>query len=160
MVCTFLLAHFHHIIEQLRFRQSSVGSIFLSAGEAWRDAQEQSRVGYYDALIDTLQKGLETDAYKYWMGTTDYGRWSTENSSRSWVGSHCQRERVVSGCGMYNSGAGWACRCGHSKPPSPAFQFSYTAVFGAYTAFLFIRTGWSSALSWVSRDPQMWVEEG
>lgn len=23
----------------------------------------------------------------------------------------------------------------------PAFQFSYTAVFGAYTAFLFIRTG-------------------
>lgn len=28
--------------------------------------------------------------------------------------------------------------------PSPAFQFSYTAVFGAYTAFLFIRTGWSS----------------
>lgn len=25
--------------------------------------------------------------------------------------------------------------------PSPAFQFSYTAVFGAYTAFLFIRTG-------------------
>ena len=28
--------------------------------------------------------------------------------------------------------------------PSPAFQFSYTVVFGAYTAFLFIRTGWSS----------------
>lgn len=27
--------------------------------------------------------------------------------------------------------------------PFPAFQFSYTAVFGAYTAFLFIRTGWS-----------------
>lgn len=26
----------------------------------------------------------------------------------------------------------------------PAFQFSYTAVFGAYTAFLFIRTGWSA----------------
>nr|XP_054097085.1 CAAX prenyl protease 2 isoform X6 [Callithrix jacchus] len=49
----FGVAHFHHIIEQLRFRQSSVGNIFLSA----------------------------------------------------------------------------------------AFQFSYTAVFGAYTAFLFIRTG-------------------
>ncbi|XP_055271408.1 CAAX prenyl protease 2 isoform X1 [Moschus berezovskii] len=49
----FGVAHFHHIFEQLRFRQSSVGSIFLSA----------------------------------------------------------------------------------------AFQFSYTAVFGAYTAFLFIRTG-------------------
>ncbi|EHB13807.1 CAAX prenyl protease 2 [Heterocephalus glaber] len=49
----FGVAHFHHIIEQLRFSQSSVGSIFLSA----------------------------------------------------------------------------------------AFQFSYTAVFGAYTAFLFIRTG-------------------
>ncbi|XP_076971711.1 CAAX prenyl protease 2 isoform X3 [Tamandua tetradactyla] len=49
----FGVAHFHHVIEQLRFRQSSVGSIFLSA----------------------------------------------------------------------------------------AFQFSYTAVFGAYTAFLFIRTG-------------------
>ncbi|XP_019270669.1 CAAX prenyl protease 2 isoform X1 [Panthera pardus] len=48
----FGVAHFHHIFEQLRFRQSSVGSIFLSA----------------------------------------------------------------------------------------AFQFSYTAVFGAYTAFLFIRT--------------------
>lgn len=27
-------AHFHHIFEQLRFRQSSVGSIFLSAGES------------------------------------------------------------------------------------------------------------------------------
>uniref|UniRef100_A0A4X2JT88 CAAX prenyl protease 2 n=1 Tax=Vombatus ursinus TaxID=29139 RepID=A0A4X2JT88_VOMUR len=49
----FGVAHFHHVIEQLRFRQGSVGSIFLSA----------------------------------------------------------------------------------------AFQFSYTAVFGAYTAFLFIRTG-------------------
>ncbi|XP_025771426.1 CAAX prenyl protease 2 [Puma concolor] len=49
----FGVAHFHHIFEQLRFRQSSVGSIILSA----------------------------------------------------------------------------------------AFQFSYTAVFGAYTAFLFIRTG-------------------
>ncbi|XP_056657257.1 CAAX prenyl protease 2 isoform X8 [Monodelphis domestica] len=49
----FGVAHFHHVIEQLRFRQGSVGSIFLSA----------------------------------------------------------------------------------------AFQFSYTAVFGAYTAFLFVRTG-------------------
>ncbi|XP_074087068.1 CAAX prenyl protease 2 [Macrotis lagotis] len=49
----FGVAHFHHVIEQLRFRQGSVGSIFLAA----------------------------------------------------------------------------------------AFQFSYTAVFGAYTAFLFIRTG-------------------
>ncbi|XP_076971710.1 CAAX prenyl protease 2 isoform X2 [Tamandua tetradactyla] len=28
----FGVAHFHHVIEQLRFRQSSVGSIFLSAG--------------------------------------------------------------------------------------------------------------------------------
>ncbi|XP_011797793.1 CAAX prenyl protease 2 isoform X3 [Macaca fascicularis] len=28
----FGVAHFHHIIEQLRFRQSSVGNIFLSAG--------------------------------------------------------------------------------------------------------------------------------
>ncbi|XP_066202044.1 CAAX prenyl protease 2 isoform X1 [Saccopteryx leptura] len=54
----FGVAHFHHIFEQLRFSQSSVGSIFLSADS-----------------------------------------------------------------------------------PSPAFQFSYTAVFGAYTAFLFIRTG-------------------
>jgi hypothetical protein len=34
VVLTFLPAHFHHIIEQLRFRQSSVGSIFLSAGES------------------------------------------------------------------------------------------------------------------------------
>ncbi|KYO36029.1 CAAX prenyl protease 2 [Alligator mississippiensis] len=49
----FGVAHFHHVIEQLRFRQGSVGSIFLSA----------------------------------------------------------------------------------------AFQFSYTAVFGAYTAFIFLRTG-------------------
>ncbi|KAM4643595.1 CAAX prenyl protease 2 isoform 1-T1 [Amazona ochrocephala] len=49
----FGVAHFHHVIEQLRFRQGSVGSIFMSA----------------------------------------------------------------------------------------AFQFSYTAVFGAYTAFLFLRTG-------------------
>ncbi|XP_013369361.1 PREDICTED: CAAX prenyl protease 2 isoform X2 [Chinchilla lanigera] len=32
----FGVAHFHHIIEQLRFRQSSVGSIFLSAGWACR----------------------------------------------------------------------------------------------------------------------------
>ncbi|XP_030689302.2 CAAX prenyl protease 2 isoform X4 [Orcinus orca] len=29
----FGVAHFHHIFEQLRFRQSSVGSIFLSAGK-------------------------------------------------------------------------------------------------------------------------------
>lgn len=42
---------------------------------------------------------------------------------------------------MCTAGVGWACSCGHSQPPSPAFQFSYTAVFGAYTAFLFIRTG-------------------
>lgn len=35
--------------------------------------------------------------------------------------------------------------------PSPAFQFSYTAVFGAYTAFLFIRTGWSSVSHGCSR---------
>ncbi|XP_072737069.1 CAAX prenyl protease 2 [Ciconia boyciana] len=49
----FGVAHFHHVIEQLRFRQGSVGSIFMSA----------------------------------------------------------------------------------------AFQFSYTAVFGAYTAFIFLRTG-------------------
>lgn len=49
----FGVAHFHHVIEQLRFRQSSVGSIFMAA----------------------------------------------------------------------------------------AFQFSYTAVFGAYTAFIFLRTG-------------------
>lgn len=50
MVFTFLPAHFHHIIEQLRFRQSSVGSIFLSAGEAWRAAQGQSSqgLGCYD----------------------------------------------------------------------------------------------------------------
>lgn len=31
-------AHFHHVIEQLRFRQGSVGAIFLSAGERWRVA--------------------------------------------------------------------------------------------------------------------------
>ncbi|XP_054947464.1 CAAX prenyl protease 2 isoform X3 [Physeter macrocephalus] len=60
----FGVAHFHHIFEQLRFRQSSVGSIFLSA----------------------------------------------------------------------------------------AFQFSYTAVFGAYTAFLFIRTG-----KWPGRG-RSWTE--
>lgn len=48
VVFTFLPAHFHHIIEQLRFRQSSVGSIFLSAGEAWRAVQRQSGVGSYD----------------------------------------------------------------------------------------------------------------
>lgn len=63
----FGVAHFHHIFEQLRFRQNSVGSIILSAGRA--------------------------------------------------------------------------CRCGYAASTSPAFQFSYTAVFGAYTAFLFIRTG-------------------
>lgn len=34
VVFNFLPAHFHHIFEQLRFRQSSVGSIFLSAGES------------------------------------------------------------------------------------------------------------------------------
>lgn len=30
------------------------------------------------------------------------------------------------------------------SPCLQRLQFSYTAVFGAYTAFLFIRTGWSS----------------
>lgn len=34
VLLTFPSAHFHHIFEQLRFRQSSVGSIFLSAGES------------------------------------------------------------------------------------------------------------------------------
>ncbi|XP_057581556.1 CAAX prenyl protease 2 isoform X8 [Hippopotamus amphibius kiboko] len=34
----FGVAHFHHIFEQLRFRQSSVGSIFLSAGHAFCQA--------------------------------------------------------------------------------------------------------------------------
>lgn len=46
--------------------------------------------------------------------------------------------------------------------PSPAFQFSYTAVFGAYTAFLFIRTGWSSVSHgspWGLRGPQERVGE-
>ncbi|XP_033258259.1 CAAX prenyl protease 2 isoform X16 [Orcinus orca] len=39
--------------------------------------------------------------------------------------------------------------------PSPAFQFSYTAVFGAYTAFLFIRTGkWPGrGRSWTEGPP-------
>lgn len=43
--------------------------------------------------------------------------------------------------------------------PSPAFQFSYTAVFGAYTAFLFIRTGWSQSLTGLLglKGPQEWV---
>lgn len=43
--------------------------------------------------------------------------------------------------------------------PSPAFQFSYTAVFGAYTAFLFIRTGWSQSLTGPLglKGPQEWV---
>ncbi|XP_010224360.1 PREDICTED: CAAX prenyl protease 2, partial [Tinamus guttatus] len=53
----FGVAHFHHVIEQLRFRQGSVGSIFMAA----------------------------------------------------------------------------------------AFQFSYTALFGAYTAFIFLRTGEATA---------------
>lgn len=35
VIVIFFPAHFHHIIEQLRFRQSSVGNIFLSAGESW-----------------------------------------------------------------------------------------------------------------------------
>lgn len=46
--------------------------------------------------------------------------------------------------------------------PSPAFQFSYTAVFGAYTAFLFIRTGWSSVsrVPWGSRAHRSGWENG
>ena len=44
MVLAFLPAHFHHIFEQLRFRQSSVGSIFLSAGESWKACLGQSWV--------------------------------------------------------------------------------------------------------------------
>lgn len=96
------------------------------------------------SLTAPLQKGLETQGSTDWMGTTDRWRWGTEDSHRWWPGSHCRGERVVSGYGMCSTGAGWACMCGHSRPPSPAFQFSYTAVFGAYTAFLFIRTGWSS----------------
>lgn len=76
-VLLFSAAHFHHVIEQLRFRQGSVTGIFLSAGE----------------------------------------------------------QKCVS------------CRCGTvflSAEPMIlllVFQFSYTAVFGAYTAFIFIRTG-------------------
>lgn len=57
----FGVAHFHHIIEQLRFRQSSVGSIFVSAGEAWRAAEAVKGWGALMSLIDTLRKGLETE---------------------------------------------------------------------------------------------------
>lgn len=45
MVFFFLPAHFHHIIEQLRFRQSSVGSIFLSAGEPGELARDSLGLG-------------------------------------------------------------------------------------------------------------------
>lgn len=82
MVFTFLPAHFHHIIEQLRFRQSSVGSIFLSAGEAWRAAQGQPRVGVLGYPSQTLLRKGWRQSYKYWMGPTDYGRWGTESSHR------------------------------------------------------------------------------
>lgn len=76
------------------------------------------------------------------MGTTGHERWGTENSHR-WRGSHCQRGK--GGLWLWDV-QGWGrvgIRCSHSQLLSPAFQFSYTAVFGAYTAFLFIRTGWS-----------------
>lgn len=79
---------------------------------------------------------------------TDYGSWGGEESLGAGAGSHCSRGKGGRGCpwlmGVQCRGRkgkqGWSL----SASPSPAFQFSYTAVFGAYTAFLFIRTGWSS----------------
>lgn len=47
------------------------------------------------------------------------------------------------GCGGGSQGC-WGGFWGVCPPLTlspPAFQFSYTAVFGAYTAFLFLRTG-------------------
>lgn len=64
VVFTFLPAHFHHIIEQLRFRQSSVGSIFLSAGEPGELAWHSWGLGVMICLTATLQKELETRGYK------------------------------------------------------------------------------------------------
>ena len=74
------------------------------------------------------------------------GSWGVEDSHRCWG-----RQPLPSGgrggfwltgvqCWDWKSMQVWSLEAS----PSPAFQFSYTAVFGAYTAFLFIRTGWSS----------------
>lgn len=79
-------------------------------------------------------------------GASDHGSWGVEDSHR------CRGRQPPPPGGR---GCLWlmGVQCWDRKgiqvwslaaSPSPAFQFSYTAVFGAYTAFLFIRTGWSS----------------
>ncbi|XP_029414413.1 CAAX prenyl protease 2 isoform X4 [Nannospalax galili] len=54
----FGVAHFHHIIEQLRFRQSSVGSIFLSAGWACRCGHSQPPVSSVPVLLHSCLRCL------------------------------------------------------------------------------------------------------
>jgi hypothetical protein len=73
LVLIFLSAHFHHIFEQLRFRQSSVGSIFLSAGESQRAGLGQSWVGCVRVpLIVTLEEELGTEGSSI-GGAADHG---------------------------------------------------------------------------------------
>lgn len=78
-----LTAHFHHVIELLRFRQGTLSGIFLSAG-VFNDMSS----------FTTAQR------------------------------CHCDSDELF--CSVWST---------------TVFQFSYTAVFGAYTAFIFIRTG-------------------
>lgn len=65
-------------------------------------------------------------------------KWGSEIGGVTGACSHCPHWK---GDGLWLVGVQmWSL----VASPSPAFQFSYTAVFGAYTAFLFIRTGWFS----------------
>ncbi|XP_033612686.1 CAAX prenyl protease 2 isoform X4 [Fukomys damarensis] len=54
----FGVAHFHHIIEQLRFSQSSVGSIFLSAGWVYRCGHSQPPVSSVPVLLHSCLRCL------------------------------------------------------------------------------------------------------
>lgn len=97
------------------------------------------------SLIAVLEEDLGTGGCSTGRAPC-HGSWGVEDSHRSWGrqplpsgGRGCLWLMVVQ-CWGRKSMQVWSLEAS----PSPAFQFSYTAVFGAYTAFLFIRTGWSS----------------
>lgn len=111
-----LPAHFHHVIELLRFRQGTLSGIFLSAGE-------NCCVKWYVVY--------------------------SQLSAFIVIASHSELENSVGEKLMMNC----------VSVVVTVFQFSYTAVFGAYTAFIFIRTGdpLFTSYTWDSILCLLWV---
>nr|XP_023415321.1 CAAX prenyl protease 2 isoform X1 [Loxodonta africana] len=86
----FGVAHFHHIIEQLRFRQSSVGSIVLSAGESWSLPGVVLGWGGVRVFLMAILKEDSGAGLWDWRGcwgirAGHWPWWGAEDSSGQWV---------------------------------------------------------------------------